>query len=237
MNTHIPKSQSWQMFNQISPRYDLLNHFLSFGLDIVWRKRLSRYLVKKKKSHLLDLATGTGDVILTLVQLNPEIESALGIDMAEKMLEIGRKKIEKKGLSRKITLKHADANQIPSSDYSADNITMAFGIRNVEDPVCVLKEMHRVLKNNGRSLILEFSLPQNSLVKWGHLFYLRTIVPALGWLLSGHYLAYKYLNQTIENFPYGKDFCDLMQQAGFKNVKANELLFGVATIYQGEKVS
>jgi len=237
MSTHsgIAKSESWQMFNDISPRYDFLNHFLSFGIDIFWRRQLAHFLPNRDNLSVLDLATGTGDVLLTLVKCRSQISSAVGIDMAEKMLEIGRQKIAQRKLDHKITLQKGDANRIPFADNSFDVTTIAFGIRNMENPLNVLKEMCRVIKSSGRMLILEFSLPENRLLRIIHLFYLRNIVPAIGHIFSGHYQAYKYLNQTIESFPYGIDFCSLMDQAGFARAQAYPLLGGVATIYVGEK--
>ena len=232
---HIPKSLSWQMFNDISLKYDLLNNLLSFGLHNLWKKKLATHLSSKRGQRILDLATGTADVIISFLTNNPNVESGIGMDMAEKMLDVGRKKIAHRGLAEKIKLKHGDANQIPFEDQSFDGVSISFGIRNVEDPSQVLREMHRTLKSEGRGLVLEFSFPNNKILKAFHLFYLRTVVPCIGWIFSGHYKAYKYLNQTIETFPYGDDFCQLMSNVGFKNVKANPLLFGVATIYQGDK--
>lgn len=231
----VPKSDSWKMFNRISARYDLLNRLLSLGQDLSWRKRLCRYLPAKEELRLLDLATGTADVLIMLAQNAPQVTEGVGVDMAAKMLEIGRKKIIKKDLDQRLTLRTADANQIPFEDESFDCTTIAFGIRNVDDPLIALKQMHRVLRPKGRSLILEFSFPRNPLLKAGHLLYLRTVVPALGWLLSGEYKAYKYLNETIEDFPYGEEFCELMRQAGFQDVQVHPLLFGAASIYQGDK--
>lgn len=231
----ILKSESWKMFNDISPRYDLLNHLLSFGLDIAWRKRLAQLLPAGTNLRILDLATGTADVLLSIFKNSKKIKAGYGIDLADKMLAIGREKIAHKNLGDVIKLQTADANQIPFANNDMDCITMAFGIRNVQEPKKVLKEMHRVLNPTGRALILEFSLPPNKLLRGLHLFYLRQIVPAIGAIFSGHYQAYKYLNQTIETFPYGEDFCRLMKEAGFINTKANPLLWGVATIYQGDK--
>ncbi len=231
----VPKGQSWQMFNTISARYDLLNRLLSLGLDVSWRKRLSQYVPERPGLRLLDLATGTADVLLTLIKERPNIESGLGLDMAEKMLDVGRVKIREQKLDDRLTLDVGDANAIPVEDSSYDCTTMSFGIRNVEDPRIVMREMHRVLKPGGRTLILEFSMPKNPVIRLGHIFYLRTVVPLIGWLVSGQYKAYKYLNQTIEEFPYGDAFCRWMTDAGFVNVKANPLLFGVATIYQGDR--
>lgn len=231
----LSKSNSWRMFNQISPRYDFLNHFLSFGLDIRWRKILAQFLPPRKKLQVLDLATGTADVLISFVKHNKKIEHAYGIDMAQNMLDVGRSKIQNKNLDKLITLKYGNINQIPFEDNSFDATSIAFGIRNVDDPTIVLREMYRVLKKKGRTMILEFSLPENNLIKNLHLFYLRNLVPIIGFIFSGHYKAYKYLNQTIETFPYGANFCTLMRNEGFKRVNAHPLMFGIATIYIGEK--
>lgn len=234
-HTLIPKSQSWQMFNIISKRYDLLNRILSFGLDIHWRNKLARKLKSRSDMHVLDLATGTGDVLITFVKKHPGIHKAIGLDMAQKMLNIGKRKVKELGLTDKITFQHGDANHLPFEKNSFDNISMSFGIRNVDDPSLVLKEITRTLKPGGRGLILEFSLPENVIIRFGHIFYLRYCVPLIGYIFSGNYRAYKYLNQTIEDFPYGEDFCNLMRKAGLINVSRTSLLFGTATIYQGEK--
>ena len=231
----VPKSKSWQMFNDISARYDLLNRLLSFGLDIHWRNSLSKKLRLKENMKVLDLATGTGDVIITFVKDHDNIVEGHGLDMAEKMLAIGRSKIKDLGLDKKITLHEGDANQIPFEEGMFANTSIAFGIRNVSDPSVVLKEMYRVLEKEGRTLILEFSMPKNILIRFFHIFYLRYCVPVIGFIFSGNYKAYKYLNQTIETFPYGKAFCDLMRSSGFTDVKQTSLLFGTATIYQGSK--
>ena len=223
------------MFDEISSTYDLLNNLLSFGLHREWRKRLLEYFPERGNLNLLDLATGTADVLITLCLGNNKITNAYGIDMADKMLEIGRKKVRQYGLHTKIKLQQGDINQTGFKDDSFDITTISFGIRNVTDPTKVLAEMHRVLKKEGRALILEFSLPKNSLLRGVHLFYLRNIVPLFGGLISGHPQAYRYLNQTVESFPYGDEFCRWMFEAGFKNVKAHPLLFGVASIYEGEK--
>ena len=235
-DTVVPKSQSWQMFNDISARYDFLNHFLSFGLDRRWRKKLASFLPPKNNQRVLDLATGTADTLLAFLKYNSNVGSAVGIDLADQMLEIGRAKVEQKKLQDKVILQHSDANQIPFENQSFDTVSIVFGIRNVVDPMIVLKEMSRVLKSGGRALVLEFSLPANKIVCGVHLFYLRYVVPWVGWLLSNNYHAYRYLNLTIEEFPYGQKFCQMMTEAGFKRVRANPLLWGVATIYQGDKI-
>jgi demethylmenaquinone methyltransferase/2-methoxy-6-polyprenyl-1,4-benzoquinol methylase len=233
--TESLKETSWQLFDEIAPRYDLLNRILSFGLDLRWRSQLAKFLPEGEALSLLDVATGTADVVLILQKKCPRIGSARGIDLSENMLTIGRAKIKAKGLESRIALQIGDGQELPFPDNSFDVITVAFGIRNIPDVSRVLSEMRRVLRNNGRALILEFSLPRNPVIRAGHLMYLRYIVPAIGYLFSGHYAAYRYLNQTIESFPYGREFCRIMTEGGFAGVKANPLLFGVASIYQGDK--
>jgi len=231
----LKKSESWKMFDSISPTYDFLNHLLSLGCDIGWRKKIAQNFADKKKPVILDLATGTADVLLMILQVNPDIEAAYGIDLADRMLDLGRRKIEKRGLQQKITLRHGDCEAIPFERHSFDAITIAFGIRNLESPEKALEEMYRVLKKKGETIILEFSIPKNFIFRALHLFYLRRIVPLIGWLFSGHYQAYHYLNETIESFPYGDKFCKLLHKAGFKNVNAQPLMLGIATIYKAEK--
>ena len=231
----LPKSESWKMFDQISGRYDFLNRVLSLGQDVVWRKKLLQFVPDRRAQKLLDLAAGTGDVLITLLESNPNIQTAVGVDMAEEMLKIGRAKIEKKNLESKVVLQKGDAQHLPFVDGSFDLLTIAFGIRNIPDLRLAMMEMYRVLKPGGRVLILEFSRPPNVFLRLGHIFYLRFIVPSVGFIFSGHYRAYKYLNQTVEQFPYGDRFCKIIKQMGFKNVQAYPLMGGVATIYAGDK--
>lgn len=234
-NLNISKSDSWRVFDEIAPRYDFLNHWLSFGLDIRWRKQLADFLTRQENQTVMDVATGTADVLLAIFRHNPYVKLGYGIDLADRMLALGLTKIAQAGLSQWIHLQHGDANQIPFDNDFFDAVTIAFGIRNVEDHNRVLREMHRVLKSKGRALVLEFSLPGHAVLRALYLFYLRTLVPWVGGILSGHYQAYRYLNQTIETFPYGDDFCALIEFCGFKNVKAHPLMGGIATIYVGEK--
>ncbi len=231
----FPKNESWKVFNLISKRYDFLNRLLSFGLDIRWRDRLAALVPEKPNVKLLDLATGTADVAITLAEKRPNIQSIIGLDMAAQMLKIGQAKIDKKGLSAKIMLQEGDAQKLPFMDDTFDCLTISFGIRNIPELRLVMIEMFRVLKPGGRALILEFSLPKNPILKLGDIIYLRVFVPILGFLFSGNYRAYKYLNQTIEQFPYGERFCKILKQMGFTNIAAHPLLGGVATIYVGEK--
>jgi demethylmenaquinone methyltransferase/2-methoxy-6-polyprenyl-1,4-benzoquinol methylase len=227
------KKQSFQIFNRIAKSYDSVNRILSFGLDIGWRKKVNSLLPTSKHVHLLDLATGTADQVIMLCDINPNIEKAMGMDLSEEMLEIGKTKIQR--FQGKIELQVGDAVNLPVEPSSYDAITMSFGIRNVPDVLQCMKEMHRVLRPTGKTLILEFSLPKNPIIRFGHLFYLRYILPLVGGLISGDYAAYKYLNTSIEAFPYGEEFCALLKQAGFKTVTAHPVTFGIATIYEAIK--
>ena len=234
-NLIFPKTESWKIFNLISKRYDLLNRLLSLGLDVRWRRRLLALVPERSRLKLLDLATGTADVVISLVENKSNIYSAIGIDMAQEMLKIGQDKVARHNLGDRITLQKADAQELPFQESAFDLTTIAFGIRNMPDLRRALMEMYRVLKPGGRSLILEFSMPENFLLRFGYIVYLRVIVPVVGFLFSGNWRAYKYLNQTIEQFPYGDRFCKILKQMGFKRIEAHPLLGGVATIYTAEK--
>jgi demethylmenaquinone methyltransferase/2-methoxy-6-polyprenyl-1,4-benzoquinol methylase len=228
------RHEVWKMFDRIASRYDLLNHLLSFNRDKYWRKRVGQMMPNRLDLTALDLATGTGDQLVSLYQTG-KISRGEGMDLSENMLAIGRTKIERLGLSNKLVLKTGDAGKIPAPDGSVDVITISFGIRNVTDVPSALREMHRVLRPGGRLLVLEFSLPKNGLLRTGYLFYFRHILPILGGLISGDSFAYRYLNKTVETFPYGQAFCTLMTDAGFNDVTAVPLTFGVASIYSGDK--
>lgn len=222
------------MFDRIAPRYDLLNRLLSFRQDVAWRNRMACYLPDGPSLHILDVATGTADQIFSLLRRAPRITQAVGVDMAERMLEVGRTKARERGLADRVTLRTGDATAIPEPSGTYDSVSISFGIRNVVDVVQALGEMRRVLKPGGRVLVLEFSLPAFAPLRIGYLFYLRHILPLLGGLLSGDREAYRYLNVTVETFPYGEAFCALMKQAGLVNVHYHPLTFGIATIYQGD---
>ncbi len=230
------KSASWQMFNRIAKTYDSVNRLLSFGLDVGWRKKVGLLLPQKRQVALLDLATGTADQVLLLCKEHPQqISEAIGMDLSEGMLEKGREKVDQQKLQNIIRLETGDAVNIPSENGRFDAITISFGIRNVPDVPASLREMHRVLRPEGKTLILEFSMPKNPVVRFGHLFYLRYVLPLVGGLISGDYEAYKYLNTSIEAFPYGESFCSLMKEAGFSTVRQHPVTFGIATIYEGIK--
>lgn len=223
------------MFDRISGRYDLLNRLLSMRRDVVWRKKVAQLLPERENLSVLDLATGTGDLVLSLFENCPRVTYGVGLDMAGKMLEIAQDKVVRKNMSPKIELIRSDATELPVGDNRFSAVTIAFGIRNVTDVNRSLCEMHRILEPNGKALILEFSLPENKLIRSGYLFYFRRILPAIGSIVSGDGYAYRYLNQTVETFPYGQQFCALMENAGFENVKEHCLTLGIATIYEGTK--
>lgn len=218
------------MFNKISPTYDQVNRILSFGRDIAWRKAVARHLPLRLHLQVLDLATGTGDQLAALFQKGASIHRAIGMDVAEEMLNIGRKKLA----SHPVELLVGDAQKIPFADNRFDAVTISFGIRNVEDPSKALREMCRVLQPRGKALILEFSMP-NRFIRPFFLFYLRSILPRLGGHFSKEPFAYRYLNKTIETFPSGKEFLGLMEQAGFRNCKRHSMNLGSVSLYVGEK--
>jgi demethylmenaquinone methyltransferase/2-methoxy-6-polyprenyl-1,4-benzoquinol methylase len=223
------------MFDRISATYDLLNRILSFGTDILWRKKMARFLPLRRNQHVLDLATGTGDQILALLGESDRVGSGVGIDPAEKMLEIAKRKVKKQGLSESISLMVGDATAIPADDCRFDTVTIAFGIRNVSDVKKALREMYRVLKPGGRVLVLEFAMPRNRFLRAGVLVYLRHVLPRLGALVSKDPHAYRYLNETIETFPSGEAFCDLLRAACFAGVATHPVPLGLPLIYQGER--
>ena len=222
------------MFDRIAHRYDLLNRLLSFGTDVRWRKKMAKRLSDKSYPLILDLATGTCDQLISLHK-NTSIEKAIGVDRSYGMLEFGQQKIDELKLNDKITLVQGDATALPLKSNEFDAVTISFGIRNVIDVEVGLKEMARILKPGGKCLILEFGLPKNVIIRSSYLFYFRYILPLIGGLISGDSYAYNYLNKTVETFPYGNDFCELMEKSGFKTVSAKPLTFGVAYIYEGVK--
>jgi demethylmenaquinone methyltransferase / 2-methoxy-6-polyprenyl-1,4-benzoquinol methylase len=222
-----------KMFNEISNRYDFLNHFLSFGIDHWWRKKFVHVLSEKKPRIILDVATGTGDLAIALLALSPE--KITGIDIANQMLEIGRKKIAKKSLDDKISFQHGDAENIPFPDDFFDAVTVAFGVRNFENLEKGLSEMKRILKPGGNMQILEFSHPGSTPFKQIYQFYSRFIIPFVGKIISKNNQAYTYLPESVANFPSGKEFIKIMEKIGMKNNSYISLTFGISSIYSGEK--
>jgi demethylmenaquinone methyltransferase/2-methoxy-6-polyprenyl-1,4-benzoquinol methylase len=233
MSNTSPKEKVREMFDDISPKYDFLNHLLSFGIDHRWRKTLVRILGTYKPVTVLDVATGTGDLAISIGSLRPE--KIVGIDLSEKMLEIGRQKVKVNGLERMITLSQADAEKIPFSDNTFEAITVAFGVRNFENLEKGLREMRRVLRPAGVMLILEFSHPSSFPMKQLYGFYSSFVIPLVGRLISGNRNAYKYLPESVAAFPSGKKFLNILELLGLKNAKQICLSMGIATIYVAEK--
>jgi demethylmenaquinone methyltransferase/2-methoxy-6-polyprenyl-1,4-benzoquinol methylase len=223
------------MFDRIAHRYDLLNRLLSCRRDVAWRNKVAEYLPDRPNQTVLDIATGTADLLLSLFRKSRQVEFGTGLDMSPKMLGLAREKIAGRQLDNRISLVRADALCLPFANGSLDAVTIGFGIRNVPDVPVALAEMHRVLRPGGKVLILEFSLPRNWLMRRLYPFHLRGIIPRVGAMISSDYYAYRYLNETVESFPYGDQFCRLMEQTGFCNVSAVPLTFGIATIYHGSR--
>lgn len=233
-STTEPERQDvWQMFDRIAHRYDLLNRTLSMGIDISWRKKLAAMLPPQPGLRVLDLATGTADVPLALCDYNADVTEVVGMDLSEGMLALGKQKVTAAARDAQIQLSVGDAMQIPAEERSFDAVTISFGIRNVPDVSQTLREMYRVLRPGGYGLVLEFSTPEIPGWKQAYLLYLRHLLPRVGAMISGDSKAYRYLNQTIETFPYGQAFCNLMIEAGFTEVEGVELTGGIATIYRG----
>jgi len=227
------KADSHKMFDRISSRYDLLNRILSLGIDSLWRRRLA--LMMREYSHrtVLDLACGTCDLVLSSFRRNPDIECGIGIDMAGRMLDIGKRKIHNRGLSNRISLSLGDGMELPLADRSIDFAMISFGIRNMVDPAKALAELRRVLTPDGHLAVLEFSIPENRIFRALYLLYFRKLLPLIGGIVSGDRFAYNYLNRTVETFYYGKAFCEMMRAAGFGDIRSRPLTFGIATIYIG----
>lgn len=230
------KKESYKIFNEIASTYDLLNHTLSFGIDIYWRKKLLKYLPQKDSINALDLACGTGDVPLTLVR-DSRVKKITGLDLSKGMVDIGIAKVKRKGLEKKIFLMLGDGVNIPAADQAFDLTTISFGIRNFSDPQKSLHDIHRVLKKEGRLMIMEFAIPTNSFIRAIYFFYFRHFLPKIGNLVSKHKDAYTYLNQSVEDFPYGDQFLAMMKTAGFTNLVMRPLTFGIAMLYIGDKTT
>jgi demethylmenaquinone methyltransferase/2-methoxy-6-polyprenyl-1,4-benzoquinol methylase len=228
------KQQVAQMFDRIAFRYDFLNRFLSGGIDLYWRKKAIRELKALKPATVLDVATGTGDVaILTYKYLKPE--HITGIDLSERMLELGRRKIAKQMLNDRIELLRGDSETINFQNGSFDAVTVAFGVRNFENLSKGLSEMLRVLKPGGKLVVLEFSRPTNPIFNGLYSLYMKTVASGIGKLISKNRDAYQYLNVSVKAFPEGKEFMNIIKETGYTNTYFKTLSLGICTIYCGEK--
>lgn len=221
-----------QMFSQIARRYDLVNHVLSFNRDRAWRRALVQHAAPKPGERLLDLCTGTGDVAIEFAQACPELQ-IVGLDLSEEMVHVAREKCARLGLAPRVQLVQGNALELPFAQNSFEIVTIAFGLRNLPDRIRGLREIYRVLAPSGRAMILEFSVPQNSLVRSVYLPYLRYIVPWVGGMLAGARTSYEYLRDSILSFPDRAQLLEELYEVGFRPVGYHDLTLGIATLYWG----
>ncbi len=227
------KEQVAQMFDNISGSYDGLNRVISLGIDVSWRKKVVKLIGEKKPQHILDIATGTGDLALMMAKLKPT--KIIGLDISKGMLEVGKQKIAKVNLSDTIEMVVGDSENIPYEDNTFDAITVSFGVRNFENLDKGLTEILRVLKPNGKFVILETSNPTKFPFKQGYKFYTNYILPIIGKLFSKDKVAYSYLSESANSFPFGVELNNILIKNGFKNVECSPVTFGVASIYTSTK--
>ncbi|HTK28326.1 MAG TPA: bifunctional demethylmenaquinone methyltransferase/2-methoxy-6-polyprenyl-1,4-benzoquinol methylase UbiE [Vicinamibacterales bacterium] len=221
------------MFDAIAGRYDFLNHLLSAGIDRRWRRRAIRSLALTGRERVLDLCTGTADLAIAARTARPGAARVLGVDFAGAMLAIGQDKIRRAALERTVTLVRGDATRVPAAPGSIDAVTIAFGIRNVQDPAAAAAEIVRVLKPGGRVAILEFAVPPSPVVRGLYLWYFKHILPAIGRVVSRHRAAYTYLPASVGAFAAPDEFVKILRHAGLREVSSVPLTFGIVFLYTG----
>lgn len=229
----MQKQHARRLFDSIAYRYDLLNHLLSGGIDLYWRRAAIGTLESSAPKKILDVATGTADIALAALRLNPE--EVVGVDISASMLEIGRRKVEARKATDVIHLREGEAEHLQFADGQFDATIVAFGARNFENLRAGLKEMHRVLKKAGKVVVLEFSRPRAFPFRHLYFLYFRHILPIVGRAISKDKEAYQYLPDTVMMFPDGEEFAGILREAGFSSVTQRALTFGIVTIYCGEK--
>ncbi len=227
------KEQVAKMFDNISGKYDFLNHFLSLGIDIRWRRKAVAYLKSDAPKQVLDVATGTGDFAIEILSLNPD--KVTGVDISEGMLGVGKEKVKKRNLTDKIELLYGDSENLPFKDETFDAVTVAFGVRNFENLEKGLSDIYRVLRPGGKLVVLEFSQPTIFPFKQLYRFYFKAILPKIGNRISKDQSAYTYLPESVIAFPFGNEFLNKLNEAGFKNTLCKTLTFGISSIYVGQK--
>lgn len=233
-NNADKKQQVADMFDNISGTYDFLNHFLSFGIDIIWRKKAIRTLKAIQPQYLLDVATGTGDFALEALHiLRPR--KIIGVDISQGMLNIALEKITKKGLDDRFEIVLGDSENLPFATDTFDAVTVAFGVRNFENLEKGLADICRVLKPGGKAVILEFSKPKGFPVKQLYHFYFHHVTPRIGKIFSKDHRAYSYLPESVAQFPDGRQFTDILQRVGFSKTVRRPQTFGICTLYIGTK--
>jgi demethylmenaquinone methyltransferase / 2-methoxy-6-polyprenyl-1,4-benzoquinol methylase len=228
------REQIAEMFDNVSPKYDFLNHLLSGGIDFWWRKKAISMLRAEKPQLILDIATGTGDLAVEAVkQLKPK--KVIGVDISEGMLSFGREKMKKLGLEKTIELHQGDSEKLLFDNNTFDAVIVSFGVRNFENLEKGLTDMCRVTKSGGTCMVMEFSKPKMPIIKQLYWFYNATIVPMIGKLVSNDSSAYSYLPESVMAFPEGNDFLAIFEKAGFHQTKCIPLTFGICSIYMGKK--
>jgi demethylmenaquinone methyltransferase/2-methoxy-6-polyprenyl-1,4-benzoquinol methylase len=223
------------MFDRISPKYDVLNHLLSINIDKVWRRKTAKAVAMAYPSRILDLATGTADLAILLAKHNPQAH-IIGMDISEKMLEIGKRKVDKKNLIHQIELRTGDAASLPFEDNTFDAVTVAFGVRNFENLGKGLSEIHRVLKPMGQVFILEFSMPDKFPIKQVYKLYFKHILPKIGEWVSKDSYAYSYLPASVEKFPNRWDFLRTLSLHGLREGSIRLFGHGIAILYSAPKM-
>ena len=224
-----------EMFDDIAPTYDRLNHVLSMNVDKLWRRHALQEIVDGTPQRILDVACGTGDSTISIARAAAEGSEVIGADISEGMMALVKGKAEKAGVGERITLQVADGEALPYGEGAFDRVTCAFGIRNFEHKERGLAEFRRVLKPGGKAVILELSVPQNLLVRWAYDLYFLHVLPGIGGAVSGNRAAYKYLPASVHNFPSPIDFCGMMTEAGFRNVRCRTFSLGLCRMFVGER--
>ncbi len=232
----MPKKEKvQQMFDNIAPTYDRLNHLMSMNVDKLWRRHALKEIVDGTPQRILDVACGTGDSTISIARAAAEGTTVTGADISEGMMALVMEKAEKAGVGDRIDLQVADGENLPYGEGTFDRVTCAFGIRNFEHKKKGLQEFLRVLRPGGRAVILELSVPQNKVVRWVYDLYFLHILPWVGGSISGDKAAYKYLPASVHNFPAPKDFCEMMEAAGFRSVRCKTFTLGLCRMYVGER--
>ena len=226
------KQHIGQLFDRIAGTYDGLNHVLSLNIDKRWRRRAVRMLAPAEQ--VLDVAIGTADLTIEILRQG-KAQHVTGIDLSRGMMVIGEQKVAKRGYAQQVQFDYGSAQQMPYADTSFDAVTCAYGVRNFANMDEGLSEMYRVLRTGGELMVLEFSYPTNPVIRWGYDLYFTHILPFIGNLFSRDKGAYSYLNRSVKNFPYGEAFCQHLRKAGFAQIKATPLTFGISTIYTAVK--
>ena len=234
INNNGKKEQVRQIFDSIASKYDRLDHLMSLGIDHFWRKKAVKELEGKNYHHILDIATGTADLAIA-VKNRLIVDKITGIDISCGMLEIGREKVKNQNYQTEIILEQGEAEDLQFEDNTFDAVTVGFGVRNFEDLQKGLLEIKRVLKKDGKLIILEFSYPTNFIIKQLYLLYFNVMVPVVGRLFTKNKVAYRYLPGSVYNFPYGKSFIKILDDLGLKNSSSKKLSLGICTVYSAIK--